>query len=376
MPARACSTRRSARLAATAVLVAVVGSGLVVTSMPAQADIEQQIQSAQARLDSLNEASEAAAERYNRARIQFTEAQQRAEIAGRALDEAQRKLDRREAAVEAFATQAYMNGGLGSLPLVMGGQEPMEFLDKMTALDAISRSQAQTLSDLAAAQHDQAAAQAAADAAAARQRTALDDAEREKATVQRNAAEAQQVLSDLREKQAELIREAREAAAREAARQRAAELARQQELAAAAAAAFARETVTATAPVPTRGHYSGNAVQIAIQVAKEQLGKPYVWAAAGPDSFDCSGLTMYAYGKAGIALSHYTGAQWHEGRHVSQSELQPGDLVFFGADLGHMGMYLGSGQFIHAPHTGDVVKISPLTGYYQDNYAGAVRVVG
>ena len=107
-----------------------------------------------------------------------------------------------------------------------------------------------------------------------------------------------------------------------------------------------------------------------------ELGKSYVWGAAGPDHFDCSGLTMFAYAAAGISLSHFTGAQWNEGRHVSQGELVPGDLVFFGTSLGHMGMYIGNGQFIHAPHTGDVVKISALSGYYQSEYAGAVRVAG
>jgi len=123
-------------------------------------------------------------------------------------------------------------------------------------------------------------------------------------------------------------------------------------------------------------HYSGSAAQVAVQVAMSELGKSYVWGASGPDTFDCSGLTMYAYAAAGISLPHFAAAQFNEGRHVSQGELQPGDLVFFESDLGHMGMYVGNGQFIHAPHTGDVVKISPLSGYYQQQYAGAVRIAG
>ncbi len=101
-----------------------------------------------------------------------------------------------------------------------------------------------------------------------------------------------------------------------------------------------------------------------------------MYGAAGPDSFDCSGLTMYAYAAAGISLPHYTGAQYGVGRHVAESELQPGDLVFFGPNLGHMGMYIGNGQIVHAPHSGDVVKVVPLAGYFQQNYAGAVRVIG
>ena len=377
MPARASRLPLPTRLLVATITAALAVTGILVAGAPAaRADIKQQIRSAQQRLDALNGASEAAAERFNHARIQYGEARQRAQIADRTLAAAQRRLEARQQAIADFAAMAYMNGGMSSLPAVMGGANPTEFLQRMATMDAISRSQAEALAGLAAARHDQASAQAAADAALVVQRRAMDQAASEKATVQRNAAEAQSVLKDLQEKQAELIRAAKAAAARRAAQARAAELAREQQLAAAAAAAFQSASLTAAAPAPERTDYSGNAAQVAVQVAEDQLGDPYVWAAAGPDSFDCSGLTMYAYGKAGIALPHYTGDQWNVGRHVSESELQPGDLVFFGSDLGHMGMWVGNGQFIHAPHTGDVVKISALTGYYQDNYAGAVRVVG
>jgi cell wall-associated NlpC family hydrolase len=106
------------------------------------------------------------------------------------------------------------------------------------------------------------------------------------------------------------------------------------------------------------------------------LGVPYVWGGASPSGFDCSGLTMYAYAQVGISLPHYTGAQWNAGVHVSRSQLAPGDLVFF-YDLGHVGLYVGGGTFIHAPHTGDVVKLSSLNdSWYSSAYVGAVRVTG
>jgi cell wall-associated NlpC family hydrolase len=116
----------------------------------------------------------------------------------------------------------------------------------------------------------------------------------------------------------------------------------------------------------------------AVNTAKAQLGKPYVYGAAGPDSFDCSGLTMYVYGLLGIRLTHFTGSQIYEGRPVPPGQLQPGDLVFFRPDANgvphHEGMYIGNGQFIHAPHTGDVVKISSLyETRYALSYVGAVR---
>jgi cell wall-associated NlpC family hydrolase len=109
-----------------------------------------------------------------------------------------------------------------------------------------------------------------------------------------------------------------------------------------------------------------------VAAAMAYLGVPYRWGGAGRGGVDCSGLTMLAYATVGIGLGHFTGSQWNSGAHVSQSQLAPGDLVFFYPDHHHMGIYIGGGQFIHAPHTGDVVKISNLSDR-SGNYAGAVR---
>ncbi len=96
-----------------------------------------------------------------------------------------------------------------------------------------------------------------------------------------------------------------------------------------------------------------------VQVALAQLGKPYVYGAAGPSAFDCSGLITFAYQAVGILLPHYSYDQAKCGPRVAPADLQPGDLVFF-RKLGHVGMYIGDGQFIHAPHTGDVVRVARL----------------
>ena len=115
----------------------------------------------------------------------------------------------------------------------------------------------------------------------------------------------------------------------------------------------------------------------AVQLALQFLGVPYVWGGATPAGFDCSGLVMYVYAQLGIPLTHYSGAQFHEGVAVPPNELEPGDIVFFDASANgpqHEGLYIGNGEFVQAPHSGDVVKISSLDDpQYALRYVGAVR---
>ena len=108
----------------------------------------------------------------------------------------------------------------------------------------------------------------------------------------------------------------------------------------------------------------------AVSVAAAQIGKPYKWGAAGPDSFDCSGLTMYAWAKAGVQLDHFAASQYESLPKVPKSQLRPGDLVFFGNPIHHVGIYEGGGTMINAPQTGDSVKRSSI---YRDDYVGASR---
>lgn len=115
---------------------------------------------------------------------------------------------------------------------------------------------------------------------------------------------------------------------------------------------------------------------VAAQWALTQLGKPYVWAAAGPSSYDCSGLTMRAWEQAGVALDHWTGTQWTAGPHVPVNELRSGDLVFFAQktssapNIHHVGIYIGRGLMVHAPQTGDVVRIASI---WRNDLMGATR---
>jgi len=135
----------------------------------------------------------------------------------------------------------------------------------------------------------------------------------------------------------------------------------------AVAASPTDESVAVPAAPPSR--FGG-----AVGVAMQYLGVPYVWGGSTPSGFDCSGFTMYVYAQLGVSLPHNAAMQYGVGVPVSKDQLQAGDLVFFNG-LGHMGMYIGGGQFIHAPHTGDVVKISSLgDSWYAQTYVGARRV--
>jgi cell wall-associated NlpC family hydrolase len=110
---------------------------------------------------------------------------------------------------------------------------------------------------------------------------------------------------------------------------------------------------------------------VALRAALTQRGKPYIWGAAGPDSYDCSGLVEWAFAQEGISLPHYTGSLWNSGMHVSKANLEPGDLVFFFADISHVGLYLGNGLMVDAPSSGQVVQVQQV---FWNDYVGAVRI--
>ena len=155
---------------------------------------------------------------------------------------------------------------------------------------------------------------------------------------------------------------AREAAAEAAAR---AEIARREAAARQQqSSGFGNEKAPPNLPAPS------GAAAIAVNAAKAQLNKPYQYAAAGPDRFDCSGLTMFAWAKAGVSMSHFAASQYTEFPHVPISQLAPGDLVFFGSPIHHVGMYVGNGTMIEAPHTGAFVRYRSI---YRDDFVGASR---
>jgi peptidoglycan DL-endopeptidase CwlO len=119
-------------------------------------------------------------------------------------------------------------------------------------------------------------------------------------------------------------------------------------------------------------HLNGDSIGVeALRFALTKVGDPYVWGAAGPSAFDCSGLVVWAYAQIGIGLEHFTGDLWNEGEHISRSQLEPGDLVFFFPDIGHVGIYVGDGMMLDAPTFGQPVQVQAV---YWGAYVGAVRI--
>jgi len=192
----------------------------------------------------------------------------------------------------------------------------------------------------------------------------------EKASIQSKLAQRNQLLSSVRS-EIEHLRAVERARQAELARQARAQQQQQalQTPVASFGVAAAPSTPQAPAAAAPSSHYGG-----VVGIAMQYLGTPYVWGGASPGGFDCSGLVVYAYAQVGVSLPHSSYAQYGAGVPVSFSELQPGDLVFF-YGLGHVGIYIGGGSFIHAPHTGDVVKISSLSGSYASSFVGARRIL-
>jgi cell wall-associated NlpC family hydrolase len=237
--------------------------------------------------------------------------------------------------------------------------------DLMTRLDTakrVSRQDAQTVSQVTQFRDAVAHHRAVLAKARVQQQQEVARQAAERGTVERQLAERQSYLANVKGQIRQLI-EAQQAAQRAAA----------ERVAAAARARLAAAPPAATAVSSAGDTLTGAVVEsasstsapsghgdIVASLALAETGKPYVWAAAGPDAFDCSGLVMYVFGKIGIGLPHSSYAQVGMGSPVSFSDLQPGDLVFFHGDS-HVGIYIGGGNFVHAPHTGDVVKVSSVS---------------
>lgn len=336
---------------------------------------------AKAALARLNVNAEVSFEAYDAARVKLAAAKHAVRAAHQMLATASRRVAKGQAKVRGFVTAAYESGGLSRLDAYLEPGGPSQLVSRVGAVDAISTAQHTTLQQLDADRIYQGVVSHQAEAAAAAATAAAAAASRAKVAALAAVDRQTSFLAGLRRKQARLRSLLSQARANESRLERA----RLAAIARARARAIARADAAraATSPSPyagdsgsTAGTVSAQTALAALQDAEAQIGKPYQWGAAGPDTFDCSGLVMWAYAQLGVPLDHFTGDQWNEGAHVSRSELRPGDLVFFATNtsvpstIHHVGMYVGSDEMVDAPFTGADVRYDSID---RPDYIGAVR---
>jgi peptidoglycan DL-endopeptidase CwlO len=290
---------------------------------------------------------EVVTEEFNEAREALDAHRAKAESAAAELESATAALAAAQQQVRGIARTAYTGEGLGSFQALMVSDSADEFVDRMTILQTIAGHQDAILKDAAAANVAAAQAQATAQSAAAEAQAQYDAVSAQQADLQAQVDEYRAAFDQLSAQERAAVQSAPVERASRAERE---------------------PTPAPSGPVVA----NSEAAQVAIDAAMAQRGKPYVWAAGGPGAFDCSGLTSYAYRAAGISLPHSSRMQSQMGQSVSRENLQPGDLVFFYSPVSHVGIYIGDGQMVHAPTSGDVVKVAPL----MSGFSGARRIAG
>ena len=324
--------KRIARVLATLCITAVSGTVLVASPTYADPDID----SVQSKVDTLYQQAEQASERYNDARLQMTQARTRLKALQADLDRQQAKVDSVRTQVASAVVAQYQGQALGSTTQVVLSDNPDAFLDQLTTVSEYNDQQSQMMADFAVQAKQLEMRQAAAQRELTRIAATKKQLGKEKAEIDAKVAKAKGLLGTLKERAA-----------------------------ATATASRSNDRATAPASVPASGRAGA-----AVRYAMAQVGDAYVYGAAGPDAYDCSGLTMMAWQQAGVSLPHSSSAQMSSGTPVSQSELQPGDLVFYYSPVSHVGMYIGNGQIVHAANPNSGVTTAPVNSM---PYSGAVR---
>jgi peptidoglycan DL-endopeptidase CwlO len=352
-----------AAVAVTACATLVLASGA--SADPTLATKQAQAQSVLEQIHAIDLEVERAAEAYNLANIKLDRIKQeqaenavRVKVARKSLARANHLLEERIVAIYTSQDRAT------AVDVLLGATSIEDLINRLDTVDRVSEQDTAVLRQVTTYRNDVKLHERKLQQANAAQRRVVAERAAQQHAVEAKLASRQQLLASIQS-------EIREIQARERARQ--AELERQARArlasapSPASAPAAQAEVVAASgsAPAPTHGGVVG--------IAMQYLGVPYVWGGASPSGFDCSGFVMYVYAQVGVSLPHNAAAQYGYGSPVSRSELAAGDIVFFNG-LGHNGLYIGNGQFIHSPHTGDVVKISSLSdSWYASSYVGARR---
>jgi cell wall-associated NlpC family hydrolase len=257
-----------------------------------------------------------------------------------------------------------------TLDVLVGSRSLEDLLDGLETVTRVSEQDSAVLTDVNGFRTDMRRARTRLRHARDRQAELVAERAAHKASIEGKLAERQRMLSSIK---SEIV------AIRAAEQRRQAQLAAQARARLAAPQPLIPDLATSEPSTPTAEAPSALPAAPAakyggvVGIAMQYLGIPYVYGGSSPSGFDCSGFVMYVYAQVGVSLPHNAAAQYGYGTPVDRSQLQPGDLVFFNG-LGHNGIYIGGGSFIHSPHTGDVVKISSLSGWYSSTWVGARRL--
>jgi cell wall-associated NlpC family hydrolase len=358
--------KRAIQLLMLALAVITVGSLLSPVAAPAApiddkqaeaAQLEQQITENGRRLDALNEQINSAQIALDDANATITTANEQVAAASAKAKDLRAELARR-------AVSVYQQAGSAGSVSDLDAKNTTDLATRRKYTSLAAQREKQLVNQLARAKEELAARKADAEDARATAETMQTQIEANKADLVAGDNKQRGLLSQVKGEIADLV------AKQEAERRAAEEAAARARMAAAAAATTAASAGTNAATSATTGSKSGSTPSgpppspnggagAAVAYAYAQLGKPYCYAGVGPECFDCSGLTMMAWGQAGVGMPHGSTEQYNMFPHVSLSQAQPGDLIVWD---GHVGIYIGGGMMIHAPHTGTVVQIAPIYG--------------
>jgi peptidoglycan DL-endopeptidase CwlO len=315
---RTGSVARSGLVTICSALVAVVlalASGLPAHAAPSPGDIENQINDAWNKLEPV-------IEQYNKVHGQLQDTQAKIDGLQRQIDPLQMQVDLAMTRVGGMSSDLYKVGPGSRLLALVNAGSPTTFADQMAALEILAHQQRQQLSGVTALIDGYSAQKKPLDALKAQLSAQDADLAAKKKTIETQLADLQKLRL--------------------------------------AAYGSAGQAAGNLRPVACPMEYYGDKGSQAAKKACSLIGKPYIWGAAGSAGYDCSGLTLTAWAAAGVTLQHYTGWQWNEGKPVTRAQARPGDLVFFYDDLHHEGIYVGGGWMVHAPHTGDYVRMAPI----------------
>jgi peptidoglycan DL-endopeptidase CwlO len=307
-----------------------------------------------AQIQSIDASLEKAVEAYNAANIKLDAIKAEQEVNERRLQIARSNFQKAQGLLQQRLVALYTSRDESALEILLGASSLDDLLDRVDTVNRVSEQDARIIGEVRSFRSEIKKREAELERARADQERVVADRAAQRESIQRQLGERQELLSSIRSEIERLKRE---------------EAAQQQRLEDAA-----RNRIDSSpAPVSSGGGGNpGGGHSGVVGIAMQYLGVPYRWGGASPSGFDCSGFTMYVYAQVGISLPHNAAMQYGMGSAVGREFLQPGDLVFFNG-LSHVGLYIGGNQFVHAPHTGDVVKISPLTGWYSSTYVGARR---